>query len=48
MGRLKRDVLEKRRILCGHFPSHFRKLLAMMELSGIIEHFAIVLSRARA
>ena len=30
------------------FPSHFGKLFAMMELSGIIAHFTIVLSRAHS
>ena len=36
----------KRRVLCGPFSSHFEKLLAMMELSGIISHCSIVLSRS--
>ena len=34
----------KRRVLCGPFSSRFGKLLAMMELSSIISHCAIVLS----
>ena len=34
----------KKRVLCGPFSSHFGKLLAMMELSGIIAHCDIVLS----
>ena len=36
---------QKRRVLCGHFSSHFGKLLVMMELSVIIAHCVIVLSR---
>ena len=43
---VKRDILGKRRVLCGPFPSHFEKLLAMMELSGIIARCAIVFSRS--
>ena len=35
----------KRRVLCGTFPSHFEKLLAMMELYGIIARCAIALSQ---
>ena len=36
----------KLRVLCGTFYSHFVKLLAMMEISGIIASCAIVLSRS--
>ena len=35
----------KIRILCGPFYSHFVKLLAVMELSGIIARRSIVLSQ---
>ena len=41
---LTRDVLEKRRVLCGTFPSHLEKLLAMIELYGIIARCTILLS----
>ena len=34
----------KRRVLCGPIPSHFGKLLAMMELFHIIARCAIMLS----
>ena len=37
-----RDFLEKRRVMHGPFPSRFRILLAVMELSGIIAHCVIV------
>ena len=33
-------------VLCGTFSSHFEKLLAMMDLSGIIARCAIVLGQS--
>ena len=38
----------KIRVLCWTFPSHFGKLLAMMEISGTISHCAIFLSLAHS
>ena len=36
----------RKKFLCGPFPSHFGKLLAMMELSGIIARCDILLSQS--
>ena len=40
---VNKGCYRKRRVLCGTFPSHFGKFLAMMELSDIISRCAIVL-----
>ena len=37
---------KKIRVLCGPFTSHFGKVLAMIEISGIIVYCAIVLIQA--
>ena len=38
----------KIRVLCGPFSSHSEKLLAMMELSGIISYCVMVLSQSHS
>ena len=41
---VNKGCYRKRSVLCGNFPSHFGKLLAMMVIYGIIACCAIVLS----